>query len=69
MEQTGTDEMGAGGKASFVALAGTITFVIGLILTAILGTFGLFLMALGGFALLASPVLWLLLSWDDRSDD
>ena len=69
MEQTDTDEMSAGGKASFIALAGTITFVIGLILSAIIGPVGLFIMALGGFFLLASPLIWFLIWWDSRSDE
>lgn len=69
MEHPGTDEMGAGGKASFVAMAGAITLVVGVILTAPLGPIGLFFIALGGFTVLASPGIWLLLLWDDRSED
>lgn len=69
MEQADTDEMSAGGKASFIALAGTITFVIGLILSAIIGPVGLFIMALGGFFLLASPLICFLIWWDSRSDE
>ena len=69
MEQTDTDEMGAGGKASLIALAGTITFVIGVLLAAILGPIGLFFLVLGGVTVLASPVIWLLILWDNRSDD
>lgn len=67
VEQTDADEMGAGGKASFTALAGTVTFVVGVVLTAFLGPVGFFFVALGGFTVLVSPVLWLLMVWDDRS--
>lgn len=69
MEQTDADGVGAGGKASLVALAGTIAFVVGVILTALLGPIGLFFMALGGTTVLASPVVWLLTRWNGRSDE
>lgn len=69
MERTDTDEMGAGGKASLLALAGAIVFVLGVILAAVLGPVGLFFVVLGGFTVLASPVIWLLTMWDDRSDE
>ena len=57
--------MGAGGRASFTALAGTLMFVVGIFL----GPIGFFFMALGAFFVLASPVVWVLMVWDDRSDE
>jgi hypothetical protein len=65
MAQPEADGMGAGGKASFMALAGTLMFVVGIFL----GPIGFFFMALGAFFVLASPVVWLLMVWDDRSDE
>lgn len=69
MDQADTDKTGAGGKASILAMAGSIVLVIGVILTAVLGPIGFFFVALGGFAILASPVVWLLILWDNRSDE
>jgi hypothetical protein len=65
MNQPETSGMGAGGKASFVALAGTLMFVVGVFL----GPVGFFFVALGAFFVLASPVVWLLIVWDNRSDE
>jgi hypothetical protein len=65
MGQPETNEMGSGGKASFIALAGTLMFVVGIVL----GPIGFFFMALGAFFVLASPVIWLLMVWDNRSDE
>jgi hypothetical protein len=48
-----------------MALAGTLMFVVGIFL----GPIGFFFMALGAFFVLASPVVWLLMVWDDRSDE
>lgn len=69
MEENDTNGMGPGGKASFTALAGAIVFVIGVILAVPLGPIGFFFMVFGGVIVLASPVIWLVLVWDDRSDD
>lgn len=65
-----TDEanLGAGGKASFLALTGVVVFVIGVILGPLLGAFAFFFVALGGFAVIASPIIWVLLKWDAHSD-
>ena len=65
MAQSEPAEMGAGGKASFMALAGTLMFVVGVFL----GPVGFFFMALGAFFVLASPVVWLLMVRDNRSDE
>lgn len=69
MAQTDTNEIGPGGTLSLVVMAGAITLAIGVILTALLGPFGFFFVVLGGLVVLASPVLWLLLWWDNRSDE
>ena len=69
MEQADTNEIGAGGKMSFVVMAGAITFAFGVILTVLLGPIGLFFVVIGGLVVLASPVLWVLVWWENRSDD
>lgn len=68
-EKTSSDEMGAGGKASFLALGGAIMMVFGVVLTPALGGIGFFFVALGGFFVLASPIIYILLWWEKRSDE
>ena len=55
-------------RATFVALAGTITAVMGVLLWAVAPPIGLFFVALGGAVLLASPVIGLLQRSTDGSD-
>lgn len=69
MAETAGDQLAAGGKASFIALAGTITFLVGLLLTAVLGPVGLFFLVLGGCVVVASPVIWAFIRWDNRSTE
>lgn len=69
MDVTDTDEVGAGGKASLTAMAGAIMFVIGLVFSGVIGSIGFFFMVLGGFIVLASPVIWLVIVWENRSGD
>ena len=67
MATTGWADLGPGGKASFLALAGVGLFVVGVILGPLLGAFAFFFVALGGFAVIASPIVWVLLKWDTRA--
>jgi len=67
MAATGWADLNPGSKASFLALAGVGLFVVGVILAPLLGAFAFFFVALGGFAVVASPIIWVLLKWDARS--
>ena len=47
-------------RATFVALAGTLTAVLGVVLMAVIPAMGVFFVALGVAILLASPIVGLL---------
>lgn len=64
-----TGGVGAGGTASRVAPAGTRTSVSGLVRAALFEPIGRFFMALAGFTVRASPLIWLLMVCDDRWGD
>lgn len=55
-------------RASFVALAGTITAVLGVVLMGVIPSIGLFFVALGVVVVIASPVVGLLNRSTDGSD-
>jgi|GEM_PF-6897496 len=69
MDEGDSNELGVGGTASLAALAGTIVFLLGLVVSALFGPVGLFFMVLGAATVLASPLVWIVMRWDRRSEE